>query len=50
MQVHNAFTYLLLPLIYFDLECKILVKIPESLLGSALPLRGKEGNVVRGKL
>ena len=27
--VHIAFTYLLLTLIYFHLECKILVKIPE---------------------
>ena len=48
--VHIAFTYLLLTLIYFHLECKILVKILESLLGSALVLRGKEGDIVRGKL
>ena len=39
--VHIAFTYLLLTLIYFHLECKILVKIPDSLLDSALALRGK---------
>ena len=39
MQVHIAFTYLLLTLIYFHLECKILVKIPDSLLDFAL--RGK---------
>ena len=39
--VHIAFTYLLLTLIYFHLECKLLVKIPESLLDSALALRGK---------
>ena len=48
--VHIAFTYLLLTLIYFHLECKILVKIPDSLLDSALALRGKEGDIVRGKL
>ena len=48
--VHIAFTYLLLPLIYFHLKCKILVKIPDSLLDSALALRGKEGDIVRGKL
>ena len=48
--VHTAFTYLLLTLIYFHLECKILVKIPDSLLDSALALRGKEGDIVRGKL
>ena len=51
MQVaHIAFTYLSLTLIYFHLECKILVKIPDSLLDSALALRGKEGDIVRGKL
>ena len=47
--VHVAFTYLLLTLIYFHLECKILVKIPESLLDSALALRRKgdiEGNTM----
>ena len=48
--VHIAFTYLLLTLIYFHLECKILVKIPDSLLDSALALREKEGNIVMGKL
>ena len=48
--VHIAFTYLLLTLIYFHLECKILVKIPDSLLDSALALRGKEGDIVREKL
>ena len=47
--VHIAFTYLLLTLIYFHLECKILVKINDSLLYSALALRGKEGDIVRGK-
>ena len=50
MQVHIAFTYLLLTLIYFHLEYKILVKIPDSLLDSALALRGKEGDIVREKL
>ena len=44
MQVaHIAFTYLRLTLIYFHLECKMLVIIPESVLGSALALPGKEG-------
>ena len=43
--VHIAFTYLLLTLIYFHLECKILVKIPYSLLDCALALREKEGNI-----
>ena len=41
MQVHIEFTYLLLTLVYFHLEYKILVKIPDSLLDSALALRGK---------
>ena len=48
--VHIAFTYLRLILIYFHLECKILVKIPDSLLDSTRALRGKEGDKVRGKL
>ena len=47
---HIAFTYLLLTLIYFHLKCRILVKIPDSLLDSALALPGKEGDIVRGKL
>ena len=42
--VHIAFTYLRLILIYFHLECKILVKIPDSVLDSDLALRGKEGD------
>ena len=42
--VYIAFTYLLLTLICFYLECKILVKIPDSLLDSALALWQKEGN------
>ena len=50
MQVHIAFTYSLLTLIYFHLEYKILVKIPDSLLDSALALRRKEGDIVREKL
>ena len=33
-----------------ELECKILVKIPDSVLDSALALQGKEGDVVREKL
>ena len=49
--VHIAFTYLLLTLIlYFHLECKIFVKIPDSVLDSALALRAKEGDIVRQKL
>ena len=48
--VHIAFTYLLLTLIYFHLECKILVKIPDSVLDSALALQEKEGDIVREKL
>ena len=50
MQVHIAFTYLLLTLIYFHLEYEILVKIPDSLLDTGLVLRGKEGDIVREKL
>ena len=45
--VHIAFMHLLLTLIYFHLEYKILVKIPHSELGPALALRGKKGNIVR---
>ena len=45
--VHIAFTYLLLTLIYFNLECKILRKIPESMSDSALALREKEGDIMR---
>ena len=48
--VHTAFTYLCLTLIYFHLECKILVKIPDSVLDSALAIRGKEGGIVRENL
>ena len=54
--VHIAFTHLLLTLIYFcffmmkELECKILVKIPDSVLDSALALGGKEGDIVREKV
>ena len=39
--VHIIFTYLRLALLYFHLECKILVKIPDSLLDSAVALTGK---------
>ena len=50
MQVaHIAFIYLRFTLIYFHLECKILMEIPDSVLDSALALRGKEGNIVREK-
>ena len=46
-----AFTYLLLTLIYFHLECKLLVKIPDSVLDSALALgKEKEGDILREKL
>ena len=48
--VHIAFTYLRLTLIYFNLECKILVKIPDLVLDSALVLQGKEGDIVREEL
>ena len=48
--VHTVFTYLHLTLIYFHLECKILVKIPDSVLDCAVALRGKEGDIVREKL
>ena len=48
--VHIAFTYLRLALTYFHLECKMLVKIPDSVLDSALALWGKEGDIVREKL
>ena len=44
--VHIAFTYLRLTLTYFHLECKMLVKIPDSVLDSTLALRGKEGDIV----
>ena len=43
--VHVAFTYLLLTLIYFHLECKKLVEIPDSLLDSALVPCGKEDDI-----
>ena len=45
----HVFTYLLLTLIYFHLECKILVKNNDSVLDSALALRGKEGDILREK-
>ena len=48
--VHIAFTYLRLTLIYFHFECEILGKIPDSVLASALALRGKEEDIVREKL
>ena len=44
-----SFTYSRLTLIYFHLECKIVVKTPDSVLDSALALRGKEGDIVREK-
>ena len=48
--VHIAFTYLRLTLIYLHLECKTLLKIPDSVLDSALALRGKGWDIVREKL
>ena len=48
--VQIAFIYLSLTLIYFHLECKILVKIPNSVLNSALALPGEEADLVREKL
>ena len=47
--VHIAFTYLRLTLIYFNLECKKL-KIPDSVLDSALALWGQERDIEREKL
>ena len=41
--VHTTFTYLLLTLIYFHFACKILGKIPDSVLDSVLVLREKKG-------
>ena len=38
---HIAFTYLRSTLMYFHLEYEVLVKIPDSVLDSALALRGK---------
>ena len=50
MQVaHIAFTSVSLTLIYFHLKCKILAKTPDSVLDSAIALRGKEGDIVREK-
>ena len=49
MQVHIAFTYSLLTLIYFHVQYKILVNIPDPVLDSAVALRGKEGDIVREK-
>ena len=37
-------------MLYFHLTSKILVKIPDSVLDSALALLGKEGDIVREKL
>ena len=48
--VHITFAYLCSTLIYFHLECKILVKSPDSELDSALALREKERDIVREKL
>ena len=48
--VHIEFTHLHLTLIYFHLKFKILAKIPDSVLDSALALREKEGDIVREKL
>ena len=49
MQVaHITFTYLRVILI--QLECEILVKIPDSVLDSALAPPGKEGDILREKL
>ena len=48
--VHIAITYLRLTLIYYHLECKILVKILDSVLDSTLAIRGKEEDIVTEKL
>ena len=47
--VHITFTYLRLTLIHFDLECKTLVRIPDTVLDSALALLGNEGDIAREK-
>ena len=47
--VQSVAIFKLYSLIYFHLKCKILVKIPDSVLDSALALRGKEGDIVREK-
>ena len=48
--VYIEFTHLFLTLIYFYLECKILAKIPDSVLDFALALWEKKDHIVRGKL
>ena len=48
--VHIAFAYLHITPIYFHLESKIVVKIPDSHLDSTLVLRRKVGDIVRRKL
>ena len=48
--VKIAFTYLRLTLIYFHLKCKILLKIPDSVLDSTIALPGKQGDIVKEKL
>ena len=48
--VHFAFAYLCLTLIYFHMECKILGKIPDSVLDSTLALLAKEEDIVRENL
>ena len=48
--VHIEFTHLHLTLRYFPLKFRILAKIPDSVLDSALALPEKEGDIVREKL
>ena len=51
--VHITLTHFILILTYFhflplyELECKILVKIPGSMLDSAIAVQGKEGDIVK---
>ena len=50
MITHVTFNSDILSFFKKELECKILVKIPDSVLDSALALQGKEGDIVREKL
>ena len=50
LHLHIYFNFDILSFFTKGLKGKILVKIPDSLLGSALALRGKEGDIVRGKI
>ena len=49
MHLHIYFNSDILSFFTKELKGKILVKIPDSILDSALALRGKGGGIVRGK-